>query len=72
MAQIIVEIPDEKIPLIQAWVASRMSGTSDWVSSDFVDYVDSYITGNFKATIYKFQQAQYLQTFTFDDPTTSG
>lgn len=69
MAQIIIDIPDLKLPLIKAWVDSRVSNTTGWADSDYADYADTYITAKFRAVIRQFQQQQYLDdNFTFDDP----
>lgn len=72
MAQIIVEIPDAKLPLVKAWVDSRTNaGTVEgWADSDYANYVDVYITSRLRAEIYSFQQNEFVKdNFVFDDPT---
>ena len=68
MAQIIIEIPDLKLPLVKAWVDSRVSDTQGWSDAQYAGYVDGFVTSHLRAMIYGFQQGEYLKDFVFDDP----
>lgn len=71
MAQIIVEIPDAKLPLVKAWVDSRTNAgiVEGWSDAQYAAYVDTYITSRLRAEIYNFQMSEYQKDFVFDDPT---
>ena len=70
MADIVITIPTDKLPLVKEWVASRVSGTESWTDQEFAEYVDVYITSKFRAEIRSFQEREYLTGFVFDDPVT--
>ena len=72
MADIIVTIPTDKLPLVKAWVDSRTNEgiVEGWIDAQYAEWVDDFITSHFRSLIYNFQVSEYQKTFVFDDPIT--
>lgn len=70
MADLTVTVPDEKLPLVVAWVQSRMSPASyeGWTNADYQDYVETYLQSRLRAEVRSQQLSDYQETFVFDDP----
>lgn len=70
MANIVIEIPDNKLDVVKAWVQSRVSPATwaSWTNADYAKYVDIYLTNILRSEIYRFQQSEWSKSFVFDDP----
>lgn len=70
MADITITIPDTKLPLVKAWVESRLTPDTylGWLDADYANYVKTYMTQRLQADVETYQRNEYLKTFLFDDP----
>lgn len=71
MAQIIIEIPDEALPYIKAWVDSRTNAgiIGGWSDAEYARYVDKACTNWLRSEVERSQRETYLKTFKPYDPT---
>lgn len=68
MAQIVIEIPDEKLSLIVDAVRAHTK-TPAMTPAQAAAWADAYLTGMLKQFVRKYQEQSHLDTFVFDDPT---
>lgn len=68
MAQIIIEVPDEKVYLVVDAVKDKLNNP-DMTNQEVLQYVKDYLRAHLQGIVKVYQQKVLMVTFTFDDPT---
>lgn len=68
MAQIIIEVPDEKVYLVVDAVKDKLNNP-DMTNQEVLQYVKDYLRAHLQGIVKVYQQKVLIATFTFDDPT---
>lgn len=67
MAQIIIEVPDEKIGLVGDAVRWKL-GDPSMTNAEAATWIDGYLTGIMKQFVRRYQEQAHMDAFAFDDP----